>query len=787
MINRKTFAAVLAVFLLNTATSAQELEEITVTAQKRVESMQTVPVSVSAFKGSDLEALGWDNPNSISNQVPNMQVSAPLGEVQPLFAIRGVSMIDYTPTQASPIGVYVDEAYLGASFTHGLSLFDTERIEVLRGPQGTLYGKNTTGGAINIRTQTPEIGDVTNGMFSIGAGDFGLVTASGAVEGTLVDDKLAARIAVKYKEDDGVIEHVGGAGDANQTSYTVARLTLNYQPTDSLNAVFKLTAGNSDARAAAPRTEGILPGGVDFTGNVTRDGLGFYQTRINNVGNMEVDMLQTNLRLTYEADSYSIVSVTSYYDADYFQVTDTDGTETPFLAIDWGATTDAVAQDLRFVSAFDSAFDIIAGVYFGKEDMDSDIVHTEFFNNQAVFGPGTLFNGMGQVDRRFDVSKESIALYTHMNYQFTDRLGLTLGLRYTEDESTRDYINYSRLDESGNPLGSWLPGNVLTPLFLAAGFDAPGVTPDLAAILASNPNLPDLPAGTFLDGTYSLASGEVRTVKEDAVTGRLYLDYQLTDDVMVFGGYSRGFRSGSFNNGLIYADQSNDNGAYAAPEFVDAFELGFKGEFFDRKMRLNGSVFHYDYEDQQFITQIGVSAFLVNAGGADLSGAEFELLAVPTERLTIQAGIGLLDTEYTELVLPALSTPVATDTIDLAGNEAVSSPEINFNTAIDYDLPLGSDWSIQLHLDGTYLDDQWFSAYNDLDGHAPLMQESYWLWNGKATLADIDDRMSFSLWVQNLADEEYDIFAINLQGAFGINYYIPGRPRTYGADFTYRF
>ncbi len=156
---------------------AAQLEEVVVTAQKRSESMQDIPVAVSAIGGTDIEALGWENAADVAAQVPNMQMSAPYGDVQPLFAIRGVSMVDYTPSQSSPIGVYVDEAYIGAPFLQGMAMFDMERIEVLRGPQGTLYGKNTTGGAINLITRTPDVDTETNGWISAGVGSHGIGVA----------------------------------------------------------------------------------------------------------------------------------------------------------------------------------------------------------------------------------------------------------------------------------------------------------------------------------------------------------------------------------------------------------------------------------------------------------------------------------------------------------------------------------------------------------------------------------------------------------------------------------
>ncbi|RLA53903.1 MAG: TonB-dependent receptor, partial [Gammaproteobacteria bacterium] len=177
------------------------------------------------------------------------------------------------------------------------------------------------------------------------------------------------------------------------------------------------------------------------------------------------------------------------------------------------------------------------------------------------------------------------------------------------------------------------------------------------------------------------------------------------------------------------------------PEFVDAYELGLKSEFFEGMMRLNAAAFYYDYQDQQFINQVGIPAQLENAGGVDIYGLELELLAIPMDNLTIQAGLGLIDAEYNELDLTG---------VDLEGNDPVSAPEVNFNIAADYDLDISANWVTRLHLDANYVDDQWFSAYNDtvvpgLGDYGDIRQDAYWLLNGRITLPDSSEQYAVSL------------------------------------------
>lgn len=764
--------------------AAAQLEEIVVTAQKRSESMQDVPVAVSAIGGSEIEALGWDNASDVAAQVPNMQMSAPYGDIQPLFAIRGVSMVDYTPSQSSPIGVYADEAYIGAPFLQGMAMYDLERIEVLRGPQGTLYGKNTTGGAINLVSRTPDVDTETNGWITVGGGNYGLVNSNGAIEGTLVDGSLAGRLAFKYKEDDGTWENKTGH-DMSQTKNYGVRLTLNYEPTDSLGIILKGSYGDSDPRANVPRGEGTNPGGLNIAGSPESFQPDYHEGSINRVGKAESDLSMLNLKVSYDFSNYTLVSVSSWYEGDYLQVTDSDGTPAALLAVNWGAQTDAIAQDLRIVSNYDGPVNFIAGVYYGFEDVDTNILHADFFGSTVPnWAPGQeaqvlLSNGaFGQIHRRLDIEKESLALYTDMNWDISEKWGLNVGLRYTEDENTRDHLNYSRIN--GGPLvlppaftglpipittdprteGTYIPGNT-------TGIDAPLVPPTVG-----------IPVWTH--GELTEASAPERSVTENEFTGTIALDYIVNDDIMAYGRYSHGYRSGAFNGGLVYLDEGKD--AYADPEFVDSYELGMKAEFLDGNMRLNGAAFYYDYKDQQFVNQVGISAILENAGGVDIAGLELEMLWLATERLSLQAGLGLIDAEYNELTLTGN---------DLKGNEPVSSPKVNFNIAADYEIDINSNWIARLHLDSNYVDDQWYSAYNGdtvpTGDYSDIGQEAYWIWNGRITATDSAERFAVTLWAANMADEEYDVYAINLQGGFGYNYFMEGAPRTYGVDFTYRF
>jgi len=761
----------------------QVLEELVVTAQKRSQSVQDIPIAISGLNAEQIESLGFKNATDLSAQTPNVQVSATFSKTQPIFSIRGVSQSDFNSNQASPVGIYTDEAYLPATFTHGLNFFDLERTEVLRGPQGTLYGRNTTGGAINIITRTPEIDGGTTGNIKVGAGNFGLVTANGAIESTLVEGKLAARVAFIDEQDDGFFRNVLGGPNFGQTDFTGARVALNWQATERLNAVFKYTSGESTPRGIPARSEARFPVGdgtfVDAVGASRDPSLNNFEGEVNEQGNFDSESDLATLRLTYDADNYSIVSISSYNDAEFRNEADTDGQGGPFSTASqvYSGDSESFNQDLRFVSNFGGSFNFIAGVYYGIEEnsaqVQSNFVNPDFnifLLNPATAGLGEIFTQLGGVFQDLESTKEAIAIYGQGRWELNSKLGLDIGLRYTQDEIELDRLNVSRTDFNGTPIGSFVPGN-------NTGINNPFIPPGALG--------PDSP-GFFLDGPLTSASAPGFVETEREVTGKIGLDYAVSDNLLIYASYNRGFRSGSINNGLQYLALADPSDAYADPEFLDAYELGFKGDFLNNRLRVNATAFFYDYEDQQFVNQVGLAADLENAGRSEVFGAEIEILALLTDNLSLQVGVGLLDTEFTELSLANTATPDPFDEVDLSGNELISAPDVNISLALDYELP--TSWGrVNAHLDANYQGDQFYSAYNDFTTFEAIRQDAYWLVNARLSASfGEESNLTVSAWVKNIAEEEYDVYALNLQ-PLGFDFFLTGAPRTYGLEVGYKF
>jgi iron complex outermembrane recepter protein len=809
--------------------AAPVLEEVIVTAQKKAESTQDTPIAITGMSENQLEKFGFSSANDISAQVPNMQVSGPYGDVQPIFSIRGVSMSDYSSNQASPIGVYNDEAYMGAVYTHGMSFFDVARLEVLRGPQGTLYGKNTTGGAINIVTKTPEIDDGVHFNAKQGIGNYNSHKGDYGIEGTLIEGKLAARLAYSYSRRDGYYENALGGPDLSQQDFQGARLVLNYNATDKLNMVFKYTKARNDALGSPSRNEprgdrnnnlalattlettgvGVHDhpnnGYIDNTGySRPAENLDYYEVQDNYTGALVVNLDQLVHKIEYVEDTYTITSVTSYTDNDYAQQQNVDGSPDGLLEIDWSVATQAFSQDLRFSTTLYDDFDLIAGAYYQFEDQQLhniyNLYETPPDTRAAATFPGVTgyypyLLDFGALDQRMETEKESYALYSQMRWNISADFGIDFGLRYTDDTIDLPYLNISRVGYDGTPRGTWVPGNntgvdnIFIPVNVAGQSPLePGLL--IQELLAGNIGLSDilLTAQTgYTHGPYTRESATPLSANEKEWTGKIGVDYRINEGLMVYASYSKGFRAGNFNAGVYYEEREFDD-AYAAPEFLDAYEIGFKADFWDRRARINSAFFYYDYTNQQFINVVGVSNFLENAGGSKIIGFESEMFFALTEGLTVQIGMGLLDTEYTELELSNVQTVNNDDdVVDLSGNELISAPKLSANVSVDWEIFSNQAGYLSMNVNGNYQDDQWYSAYNDKIGYENIGQDAYALCNARLTWFSANEDYTIALWGKNITGTKYDGYAINLQAGFGFDYYQQGAPATYGLEMSYRY
>ena len=738
-------------------TASLQLEEVTVTARRWSENIQKVPVAITVISSESINNSNLDIANDIASVIPNMLVSSPFGENQPVFTIRGVSMADYNTNQGTtPVGVYVDEASIGANFLHGMALFDLERIEVLRGPQSTLYGKNTTSGVVNIVTRAPSLNG-SSGDMTLTTGDYGRKEFKGAVETEIVEDKWGIRAAYTYTETDGHHEnHFPGGDDLSSIDNWAGRIALRYEG-EKLGAILRYSTGESDGKAAGVVSEGKIPvpdlGKTDRVGSLLRQlirepGWDAWEGSHNKAESYSIDFDTASLTLNWDLGDYSVTSVTSYLEGDSLNRANTDGAPWKLLEVDFGSNVEQFAQDLRLTSNFDGSFNFVTGIYYDSHTNDVESVFELFhvagdlgfpFNasNTLALNPNPTLPPSGfSALSSYVQERNSFALYLYTKYEITNRFGLTAGIRYTDEEGDGKDFHTQLADYDRNPVQ------------------------DLIA------------PGSFPADSAEYDDGEL--------TGQFGVNYQLNDDTLLYAGYSRGYRSSAFNGGALYVPGEM---GVADPEYIDAYEMGFKTQLRGRKIQLNGAAFYYDYTDQQIVDLVGLSRFLINAGDSTLYGFELELNTQVTDALTINAGLGYLHTEIDEMSLTDTENggPIALD-----GNELFHAPELNFNLALDYviaDIELGI---FKINANTVYVDDVWFSSYNDDLDYDDIKSDSSWMSNAKLSWDSAGGTFGFALWVKNIEDNDEPTFGINL-GAIGSNYFTLGLPRRMGVDFAYRF
>jgi iron complex outermembrane receptor protein len=466
------------------------LEEILVTAEKRAQNLQDVPVSVSAFTGDAIEKLQMHTAAEIASQVPNLQVSAPYGEIQPIFSIRGISMVDYNTNQASPIGVYVDEVFSGPAFMQGMQLFDLERVEVLRGPQGTLYGKNTTGGAINFITRAPSF--QREAEFTLSVGNYSRRQIKGAVEIPLVEDTLGMRFAFTATNVDAYHKnHWEGSKDLSETDNYAMRLSTRYQK-DNFDATLRIHKGKSNPNSLAIVPIGTDPGGVNRLGYLRPAEFDSWEGEHDRIGPLyKAETEGVALNMNWSLGNYSLTSITAYSEGEALNQSDTAGSPVRVLDIDFGSDAEVFTQDLRLTSDFDGPFNFIAGLYYSDDSL--------------------------KADNKFDVllKRESYAAYSHFTYDLSESTTLTVGLRYTSDEGQFKNVAAFAGDYDRNPVMGLIP------------FTLPY---DPTAVM------------------------DTKYFDDSEPTWKLGIDHKFGEDTLLYASYSRGYRSSAFNGGAIFSE-----------------------------------------------------------------------------------------------------------------------------------------------------------------------------------------------------------------------------------------
>jgi len=820
------------------AAQSAGLEEVIVTATRRSENLQNVPVAVEALTQADLAKQGVFETSDLNHAMPNLQVSSPYGQQQPNFSVRGIGVgTEFNANAASPVGVYVDEVYQAFRASHGQQLYDLEQVEVVRGPQGTLYGRNTTGGAINFNTRQPKLKD-NNGELSVGFGNFSRKSFEGAFEFTPIADKLGIRIAGTYVDTDPYVRNVLPAGLNTSAAFGLSGLNRNsgidpggsknygirgiirFQPTDAIDLSLKgygakslggtetpIPTGQSKTSDVinylspnfllGPLFQALVPAGLlPASYSQAANGLGERQIQADTVGKALTEAKGGVFTGKFTlADSLKVILV-SGFDSGVYQQTATDCDATPMrlCSIGYFSRFHAFNQDAR-VDYSHGPFKVIGGLFYGIDSITADNT-PDFFNflsdvNAAVGNPTTYFNPGGafgaalppgslptgiRAIQHFRQDRKSKAIYAEGSYQITDALRATAGLRYTKDTNDfKDGIT-TYYDDSGAPR-----------LITVSANPGPYFIQPVGPIPASGGPLPD---------------PLTRHGESSKTSGRFILDYKLTDQIMTYASFSRGYRAGTYN-GLAYG--SSNQVYFVPPETVDAVEIGLKSRFLENRLQVNAAAFHDKYKGQQGqVVDATATANLVSLDGI-IEGLELDVQYAATDALRLSASFGLLHSKYDDATCPSTTVSgfpaqvgncVASSggNASVAGNPFPYAAKSSVNLGVDWDAYASAAGKLTLHADGAYTGRFFYDGFKDYTyGNLPNVSSgkfsdgegNYWVFNSRANYTY--DRYTFSIWGKNLADKTYYPFGIAIENLFGNGYRVRAAPRTFGAEMAVKF
>lgn len=731
-----SFALVLAAALLQTAplrAASVQLEEVIVTAQKREENMQDVPVAVSAISSEDLDNIGFNDIADIAAQVPSLIVLTNLSPLSTTFRVRNIGNAGNIPTFEPATGLFIDGAFRSRSGMGIGDLTDVQSIEVLKGPQSTLHGKNVTAGVISVRTKGPTTEFEAMTELSLGSDSLRQLKAS--VSGPLTES-LAARLSIVDTRRDDLLENVAGPDSDNQRSLAI-RGQLRADFSDAFSARLVLGYGKKDMRplsgdvflSAASRQVITDAGGTLTLPNDAADRRVEYSDKIT----FESDSKDLVLTLQYERDDFSFTSITSYDDYESLNGIH-DVEQMSLLVADFNDAQNgrSFSQELRFASNDGVFFNWLLGAFYyanvferGDPDLPEFIAQADIEPYGDAVADQLISRGVLPIgllpatapvlgvegDRGdYDIQQDtkSLGLFGKLDFSFTESWQVSAGLRYSYEEKRGQVVQTATL----SPLGCVPPLN--TNLICA-------VTPD----------------GNNFDKTDDF----------DAITGSLSSSYFFRDDTMLYLSASTGFKAGGFSlqNGTA-TDESRPFGE----ERVTNLEVGFKSEFWNRRARLNMAAFHTQYKDFQNASFVGLVFVINNAELVTVDGIEIDSTVILTEWLSANFNLAYIDTIFDEYeggqCFYGKQPDNALGQCDLSGQHLPTASEVKGNLALNASFPLfGGD--LYSRLDYLYTSEANTSASLD----PRFDQDATHFTNVRIGWRDV--RWDAALWVKNLTDK----------------------------------
>ncbi|WP_411817223.1 TonB-dependent receptor [Hyphococcus sp. DH-69] len=756
----------------NAEQSNAGIEVITVTARRRAESLQDTPISMSAVTSTGLEDRGIDTVTEIGDFTPNVKFnsSVPVSASNATAAIyiRGIGQNDYQLSADPGVGLYLDGVYISRGVGNVLDVLDVERIEILRGPQGTLFGRNTIGGAVSVVTKKPH--EELSGNLSLTTGRFDRFQAKGSVNLPIADGVYASLAGFYHTRDgyvEGVVTDAPGLGDTDQLA---GRFALRLEPSSDLTIDISADGSRSRENSApvvaldinenAPAAQvwnGVYSGAPAICTDLSNASrlsdqrcfnsqwaLAPYQhggtfTAISDAftnGNPEpyrsgsdVNIWGISGTVNWQAtDRLSIKSITAYRKVTGFWTRDSDHSPASIVQTNSDWTQDQFSQEIQFLGdLLDGRINWVVGGYYSNESGN----HKDLVNIvDAIFLSGAVLEG------------ESLAFFAQSTAEILPNLNLTAGVRWTQDEKTFDNAN-QYVVEAGFLTGA--PFN-----------------PDGSGLQNGDPLMGPL--------------GQATTIKDEAWTPMVSLSYRFSPEVMTYVSYSQGFKGGGFTQRVFPPFAFIPS---FSPETSTTYEFGFKSDLLDRRVRINGAVFQNDYDNLQITVNdptLGFAPIIQNAAKAQIRGFELEMQSRPIGELSIEAGLGYLDAKYKSVDIRALSAGVTTDT------KLQNAPEWTLSASASYSIEAPSLGVFRPRVDWSYRS----RVYNDAVNTPLLVQDGYHLLNASIAFEADDSDWGLSLGVKNLTKEVYlgsgyiDDFGGLVEGVYG-------RPREWYLTAKYSF
>ncbi|WP_129793181.1 TonB-dependent receptor [Sphingosinicella sp. CPCC 101087] len=732
-------------------------QEVIVTARRREESLQDAPVAVTVLTGEALARQQLVSTTDLDQVAPNLQFTSHgtltgNNSAAQVF-IRGIGQTDATPAVDPGVGIYIDDVYMGRSVGGAMEFRDIASIQVLRGPQGTLFGRNTIGGAVLITTNAPGTG--AGNRFQVGIGDDNLFEVFAAYD-IPISSHWSARVSGGFRDRDGYVRRIFDGKDLGDEHGYFGQGALRWQPDPSLNFLlrgdyaredengspFVFRAINENAVFVAAQSVAAGCPGATFPppfvpqtptrdprcgndaqalGPFTNGGTFPASSRLENYG--------ASFTAEWEAsDAITLKSITAARHLQWSGTRDADNTPLLILHTDYSSESDQFSQELQALIEVGRLSGVVGGYYFEEDSFDRVIV--------PIGNPGTSYD-----TQRVSLDTEAWAAFTQWTFEVTDALSVTAGIRYTDEAK-----------------------GIRGILFNVAPASAP--EPAIPTALCPFNGPPPTQTGCLFLSTDRFEENF------SATTGSASIQYRFGPAFMAYLSWSQGFKSGGFNQRYNAAPPDNAPIAFDS-EQAETFELGFKTNP-ARRLRFNAAFFTTSYDDIQLTYRLGVVPLLFNAGAATIRGAEFELDWVPVADLRIDASLGWLDNEFDSIIDPPPFGPIAPTAIATLDSRLPFTPEWQAHIGASYTFRFGNGWALTPRVDVSHTSDQFFDAGNSPE----IAQDDVTVVNAGLTLAQENWRVTLNVF--NLTDELYPTAGTSsLTTASGYAEIIYARPRNF--------